>query len=193
MKKTIKDLENKILEKASSEAEQLISKAKKAKERIIKAALEDAKEIEREANKKGTESLDLEKKIISSEKIIDEKKEYLLVRDKIFEQLVHDLEGMFQEMLNSDKFGSWIKSKCLEIINAEKEKMILVTGKWDRKTFKQIIKGIKDLSLKDESIERGFILRSEKNEYDFRFSVLARNLVHENRKMILSMLDGLNG
>ena len=190
MKKTIKDLENKILEKASLEAEQLISKAKKARERVIKAALEDAKEIEREAKKKGTESLDLEKKIISSEKIIDERKEYLFVRDKIFEQLIHDLEGVFQEMFDNDKFRSWIKSNCLEIVKAEKKKMILVTRKKDKKTFKQIIKGIKDLSLKDESIERGFLLRSEKNEYDFRFNVLARNLVHENRKMILSMLDG---
>jgi vacuolar-type H+-ATPase subunit E/Vma4 len=190
MKKTIKDLEKKILNKASSEAEQLISKAKKAKERIIKAALEDAKKIEIEAKKKGTESLDLEKKIISSEKIIDERKEYLLVRDKIFEQLIHDLEGVFQKMLDNGRFRSWIKSKCIEIVNAEKEKMILVTRKEDKKTFEQIIKGIKDLSLNDELMERGFLLRSEKNEYDFRFNVLARNLVHENSKMILSKLDG---
>lgn len=193
MKKTIKDLENKILDKASSEAEKLISKAKKAKERVINAALDNAKEIEREAKKKGMESLDLEKKIISSEKIIDERKEYLLVRGKIFEQLIYDLERLFQEMLDNDKFKGWIKSKCLEIVNAEKEKMILVTRKEDKKTFIQIIKGIKDLSLKDESIERGFLLRSEKNEYDFRFRILARNLVHENSKMILSMLDGKNG
>jgi vacuolar-type H+-ATPase subunit E/Vma4 len=190
MKKTIKDLKNKILDKASSEAEQLISKAKKAKERIIRTALDDAKEIEREANKKGMESLDLEKKIISSEKVIDERKEYLLVRRKIFEQLINDLEVLFQEMLDDDKFRSWIKSKCIEIVNFEKEKMVLVTRREDKKTFKKIIKGIKDLSLKDEPIDKGFLIRSEKNEYDFRFNVLARNLVHENSKMIISMLDG---
>ena len=193
MKKGIKELEKKILDKAYDEATQLVSKAKKAKGRIIKIAREEAREIEEEAQNKGKKLLGIEKKRISSEKMIDEKKEYLTIRQKIIECLKEDLEKKFIEMLKNNEFREWVKSKCKEIIHTEKEKMVLVTREGDKKTYKEIVKELENLSLIIEPIESGFLLRGEKTEYDFRFNILAENLICENKNMIVSILCEENG
>lgn len=193
MKKGIKELEKKILDKAYDEANQLVSKAKKAKGRIIKIAREEAREIEEEAQNKGKKLLGIEKKRISSEKMIDEKKEYLSIRQKIIECLKEDLEKKFIEMLKNNEFREWVKSKCKEIIHTEKEKMVLVTREGDKKIYKEIVKELENLSLIIEPIESGFLLRGEKTEYDFRFNILAENLICENKNMIVSILCGENG
>ncbi|MCK4321054.1 hypothetical protein KAX08_00850 [candidate division WOR-3 bacterium] len=193
MKKGIKELEKKILDKAYDEANQLVSKAKKAKGRIIKIAREEAREIEEEAQNKGKKLLGIEKKRISSEKMIDEKKEYLTIRQKIIECLKEDLEKKFIEMLKNNEFREWVKSKCKEIIHTEKEKMVLVTREGDKKTYKEIVKELENLSLIIEPIESGFLLRGEKTEYDFRFNILAENLIWEDKNMIVSILYEENG
>ena len=193
MKKGIKELEKKILDKAYDEANQLVSKAKKAKGRIIKIAREEAREIEEEAQNKGKKLLGIEKKIISSEKMIDEKKEYLTIRQKIIECLKEDLEKKFIEMLKNNEFREWVKSKCKEIIHTEKEKMVLVTREGDKKIYEEIVKELENLSLIIEPIESGFLLRGEKTEYDFRFNILAENLICENKNMIVSILCEENG
>lgn len=193
MKKGIKELEKKILDKAYDEATQLVSKAKKAKGRIIKIAREEAREIEEEAQNKGKKLLGIEKKRISSEKMIDEKKEYLTIRQKIIECLKEDLEKKFIEMLKNNEFREWVKSKCKEIIHTEKEKMVLVTREVDKKIYEEIVKELENLSLIIEPIESGFLLRGEKTEYDFRFNILAENLICENKNMIVSILCEENG
>ncbi|MBA7677161.1 MAG: hypothetical protein E3J23_03375 [Candidatus Stahlbacteria bacterium] len=193
MKKGIKELEKKILDKAYDEATQLVSKAKKAKGRIIKIAREEAREIEEEAQNKGKKLLGIEKKRISSEKMIDEKKEYLTIRQKIIECLKEDLEKKFIEMLKNNEFREWVKSKCKEIIHTEKEKMVLVTREGDKKIYEEIVKELENLSLIIEPIESGFLLRGEKTEYDFRFNILAENLICENKNMIVSILCEENG
>jgi len=193
MKKGIKELEKKILDKAYDEANQLVSKAKKAKGRIIKIAREEAREIEEEAQNKGKKLLGIEKKRISSEKMIDEKKEYLTIRQKIIECLKEDLEKKFIEMLKNNEFREWVKSKCKEIIHTEKEKMVLVTREGDKKIYEEIVKELENLSLIIEPIESGFLLRGEKTEYDFRFNILAENLICENKNMIVSILCEENG
>jgi len=193
MKKGIKELEKKILNKAYDEATQLVSKAKKAKGRIIKIAREEAREIEEEAQNKGKKLLGIEKKRISSEKMIDEKKEYLTIRQKIIECLKEDLEKKFIEMLKNNEFREWVKSKCKEIIHTEKEKMVLVTREGDKKIYEEIVKELENLSLIIEPIESGFLLRGEKTEYDFRFNILAENLICENKNMIVSILCEENG
>lgn len=193
MKKGIKELEKKILDKAYDEANQLVSKAKKAKERIIKIAREEVREIEEEAQNKGKKLLGIEKKRISSEKMIDEKKEYMIIRQKIIECLKEDLEKKFIEMLKNNEFREWVKSKCKEIIHTEKEKMVLVTREGDKKIYEEIVKELENLSLIIEPIESGFLLRGEKTEYDFRFNILAENLICENKNMIVSILCEENG
>jgi len=193
MKKGIKELEKKILDKAYDEATQLVSKAKKAKGRIIKIAREEAREIEEEAQNKGKKLLGIEKKRISSEKMIDEKKEYLTIRQKIIECLKEDLEKKFIEMLKNNEFREWVKSKCKEIIHTEKEKMVLVTREGDKKIYEEIVEELENLSLIIEPIESGFLLRGEKTEYDFRFNILAENLICENKNMIVSILCEENG
>lgn len=193
MKKGIKELEKRLLDKAYEEAKKSVSKAKKARGRIIKQAREKAKEIEEEATKKGKRMLEVEKKRISSEKTIDEKKEYLMLRQRIFKRLREDLEKKFTEMLKKGEFNDWIKSKCKEITHTEKERMFFITREKDKEIYKEIVKGIENLSLKIESIEPGFLLRGEKREYDFRLHLLVENLVHENRKMIISVLGKENG
>lgn len=193
MKKGIKELEKKILDKAYDEATQLVSKAKKAKGRIIKIAREEAREIEEEAQNKGKKLLGIEKKRISSEKMIDEKKEYLTIRQKIIECLKEDLEKKFIEMLKNNEFREWVKSKCKEIIHTEKEKMVLVTRERDKKIYEEIVKELENLSLIIEPIESGFLLRGEKTEYDFRFNILAENLICENKNVIVSILCEENG
>lgn len=193
MKKGIKELEKKILDKAYDGANQLVSKAKKAKGRIIKIAREEAREIEEEAQNKGKKLLGIEKKRISSEKMIDEKKEYLTIRQKIIECLKEDLEKKFIEMLKNNEFREWVKSKCKEIIHTEKEKMVLVTREGDKKIYEEIVKELENLSLIIEPIESGFLLRGEKTEYDFRFNILAENLICENKNMIVSILCEENG
>lgn len=193
MKKGIKELEKKILDKAYDEATQLVSKAKKAKGRIIKIAREEAREIEEGAQNKGKKLLGIEKKRISSEKMIDEKKEYLTIRQKIIECLKEDLEKKFIEMLKNNEFREWVKSKCKEIIHTEKEKMVLVTREGDKKIYEEIVKELENLSLIIEPIESGFLLRGEKTEYDFRFNILAENLICENKNMIVSILCEENG
>lgn len=193
MKKGIKELEKKILDKAYDEANQLVSKAKKAKGRIIKIAREEAREIEEEAQNKGKKLLGIEKKRISSEKMIDEKKEYLTIRQKIIECLKEDLEKKFIEVLKNNEFREWVKSKCKEIIHTEKEKMVLVTREGDKKIYEEIVKELENLSLIIEPIESGFLLRGEKTEYDFRFNILAENLICEDKNMIVSILCEENG
>lgn len=193
MKKGIKELEKKILDKAYDEANQLVSKAKKAKGRIIKIAREEAREIEEEAQNKGKKLLGIEKKRIRSEKMIDEKKEYLTIRQKIIKCLKEDLEKKFIEMLKNNEFREWVKSKCKEIIHTEKEKMVLVTREGDKKIYEEIVEELENLNLIIEPIESGFLLRGEKTEYDFRFNILAENLICENKNMIVSILCEENG
>ncbi len=188
MKKGIKELEKKILDRAYEEAEQLVSKTKKARERIIRMAREEAKEIEGEAKRKGEKNFEIEKKRIKSEKAIDERKGILIMHQKIFERLTLDLEEQLFEMLKNNEFNDWIKAKCEEIIRIEKDKMLFVAREEDMDIYKEIVDGIENISLIIEPIGPGFLLRGEKNEYDFRFRLLSQNLIHEHRKMVMSIL-----
>lgn len=193
MKKGIKELEKKILDKAAVEAEQLITRAKKARQRIIRKAKEEEKVIEEEAIKKGEGLLEIEKRRIVSEKLIDERKESLTLRQKLFEFLITDVEERMLEMLKKGKFNDWIKSKCKEIIHAEKGGMTLITREEDKDIYEGIGEGIEDLEIEIESLESGFLLRGEGIEYDFRFHLLGENLIRENRNLIISMLGVDNG
>lgn len=193
MKKGIEDLEKKIINKANEEAELVVSRAKKARLRILKGAKEEAKEIEEEAKKKGEEFFEKEKRRIISEKRIDEKKEILSVRQKVLDQLALDMEQCLLEMLKRDEMSEWIKSKCEEIIDKEREKMVLVTREKDKEIYEKIVKKIHNLMVGVEPIETGFLLRCEECEYDFRFNVISQNVIHRNRKIIVSMLGENSG
>jgi len=193
MKKGIKELEKKMLDKAAEEAEQLITRAKKARQRIIKKAREGGKVIEGEARKKGEGLLEIEKRRIVSEKLIDERKKSLTLRQKLFEFLITDVEERMLEMLKKGEFNGWIKSKCKEIIHTEKRGMTLITREEDKDIYEEIGEGIEDLKIEIESLEPGFLLRGEKIEYDFRFHLLGENLIRENRNLIISMLGVDNG
>jgi len=193
MKKGIKELEKKMLDKAAVEAEQLITRAKKARQRIIRKAREEGRVIEEEARKKGEGLLEIEKRRIVSEKLIDERKESLTLRQKLFEFLITDVEERMLEMLKKGEFNDWIKSKCKEIIHVEKGGMALITREEDKDIYEEIGEGIENLKIEIESLESGFLLRGEGIEYDFRFHLLGENLIRENRNLIISMLGVDNG
>lgn len=193
MKKGIEDLEKKILNKANEEAELVVSRAKKARLRILKGAKEGAKEIEKEAKKKGEELFEKEKRRMISEKKIDEKREILSVRQRILEQLTLDMEQCLLEMLKRNEMSEWIKSKIEEIVKGKREKVVLVTREKDKEIYEKIVRKIHNLTVEIEPIGPGFLLRSEENEYDFRFNVISQNVIHRDRKIIISMLGENNG
>ncbi len=192
MKDNIKELKEKIIGSAREEAENLISRSKKAEERILIQAREKEKKIKEEAEKKGKLLFEKEKARMVSKKKMDEKKEFFYLRKKLFELLRKDLAENLVLMFKDGKLDSWIKSCCRDIIKKEK-KALLVVREADLRNFKKICSGIEALSFDCEPMLSGFLIRSGKNEYDFRFSLLANNILKQNIKVIAAKLGVTGG
>ena len=190
MKKNITELREKIIGNAEKEAETMVSRAQKARDRILSQAKQEAEEIKREAEERGKALFEKEKSRIISRKKMDEKKKILILRKQFFEFLLVDLEKELISLLKKGKLDSWIKS-CCENILKEEDKISLLTGEKYIKKFKKICKDMKNINFKDEQIPPGFLIRGQDYEYDFRFSVLARNILERNRKNISDKL-GVN-
>lgn len=193
MKKDIGELKERILKKAEAEVKQMVTHAKKARERILERAKEDSEEIQENARKKALEIFQLEERKIEAERTIQKRREELKIRGKIFDFMIRDLEDRIYEMLKKGELNSWIREEIKEIILLEGEKMTLVTKDKDKKLFKKLIKGIKGIQIKTTEMEPGFLLRGVKSEYDFRFHLLAKNLLDRNRKTVFSMIRLDNG
>lgn len=191
MSKGIKELENKIKEKAEKEAGQLISRAKKARKRIIDRAEEEAEEIIRNARQKGKKMYEREQKKIHSEKIIDEKKEILTVREKIIDRVKNDLEKKLYGMMKKGEMNSWIENRCREIKEIEEDDLTFVTS--DEEIYRDIVKNLDGIQLKKEPVENGFLLRTRDEEYDFRLNVLIENLIKKNRISLMKEIEVENG
>lgn len=193
MKENIKELENKIIEKAEEEAENIISRAKKAQKRIIDKAKTQAGEILENARNEGKKMLETEKNKIQSEKVIDERKEILTAREETVKQIERDLREKILKKINNGELGKWIEKSCREIQKKEEKNLEMVVREEDIEIFRSIVKNIESISIKKEDIEPGFILRCQNNEYDFRISTLSRNLIQDNREILMKKLEGKNG
>jgi vacuolar-type H+-ATPase subunit E/Vma4 len=192
MKNDINELKEKLIGNAKKEAENLLSRSKKAEERILIQAREEEKKIKEEAEKKGKFLFEKEKARMISKKKMDEKKDFFSLRNKLFELLRKDLEGKLVLMLKSGKLDGWIKSCCSGIVGEEKE-VILVARKEDLDIYKKICRGIEGLNFAGEPITPGFLIRSGENEYDFRFPILADNIIKQNTKIIAAKLGVTSG
>jgi len=192
MKKDVNELKEKIIGNARKEAESLLSRAKKAEVRILTQAREEEKKIKEEAEKKRKSLFEKEKTRIVSKKNMDEKKDIFLLRNKLFELLHEDLEGKLILMLKDSKLDNWVRSCCYEIIKEEKE-IVLVAREEDLSVFKKICRGISDLNFAGEPMMSGFLIRSGESEYDFRFSLLADNIIKQNMKIIAVKLGVKSG
>jgi vacuolar-type H+-ATPase subunit E/Vma4 len=192
MKNDINELKEKIISNAKNEAESLLSRAKKAEGRILIQAREEEKKIKEEAEKKGKLLFEKEKTRMVSKKKMDEKKEFFHLRNKLFELLRKDLEENLVLMFKDGELDSWIKSCCRDVIEKEK-KALLVVRKVDLRNFKKICSGIESLNFASEPITAGFLIRSGENEYDFRFSLLANNILKQNIKIIAAKLGVIGG
>jgi vacuolar-type H+-ATPase subunit E/Vma4 len=190
MKKNITELREKIVGNAEKEAETMVSRAQKARDRILSQAKRAAEGIKREAQERGKALFEKEKSRIISRKKMDEKKKILVFRKQFFELLLVDLEKELISLLKKGKLDSWIKSCCEDILKEEDGVSLLVGGEYIEK-FKKICKGIKNVNFKDAQITSGFLIRGRDYEYDFRFSVLAKNILERNRKNISDKL-GVN-
>lgn len=192
MKDNIKELEEKILKDAREEADTLVSRAKKARERILQQARSEAKEIKEQAKKEGEALFEKEEAKVSAKKEIDKKKSLFSLRRKIFDKLHEDISEKLLSMLKKGELNDWIKSSCKEIIKEEKE-VALVSSEENLSHLRKICKGVKGLSFKSESMLDGFLLRGEKNEYDFRFSLLAEKIIKENMSIVVDELGVIDG
>jgi vacuolar-type H+-ATPase subunit E/Vma4 len=192
MKDDIKELKEKILSSARKEAENLLSRSKKAEERILVQAKEEEKKIKEEAEKKGKALFEKEKARMTSKRKMDEKKEFLSLRNRLFELLHEDLEQELVSMFKNGKLDGWIRSSAGEVVSEEK-KVVLVAGEKDLDNYKKICRGMEGLSFSGEPGMSGFLMRSEKNEYDFRFSLLADKIIKQNKKIIAVKLGVASG
>jgi vacuolar-type H+-ATPase subunit E/Vma4 len=192
MKNDIKQLKEKIIGDAKKEAKSLLSRAKKAEGRILIQAKEEEKKIKEEAEKKGKFLFEKEKTRIVSKKKMDEKKGFFYLRNKLFGLLRKDLEEKLVLMLKDGKLENWIKSCCNDVIKEEKN-AVLVAREKDLDIFKKICSGIKGLDFTGEPITDGFLIRSEEKEYDFRFSLIADNIIKQNMKIIAAKLGVKSG
>lgn len=187
MKKNIEELKEKIIGNAEKEAEAVLSRARKAKGRILHKAKDETKQIKKEAEEKGKSLFEKEKSRIKSKKKMDEQKEKLLLRRQLVELVKLDLEKELLSMLKKGKLNVWILSRCKEILK-EEEKLSLIADKEYIDYFKEICKELKDIGLSEDKIKPGFLIRGEKNEYDFRFSVLSENIIKQKMEMIINRL-----
>ncbi len=192
MKKDIKELKEKVISNAEKEADDLLSRAKKVEKRILIQAREEERKIKEEAEKKGKSLFEKEKIRINSKKKNDEKKEFFSLRNKLFELLHKDLEEMLVLMLKTGKLNDWVKSCCEEIIKEEKE-VTLIARKEDLGDLKKICSGLNGLNFTGEPVNRGFLIRSKENEYDFRFSLLSSKILKQNIKMVADELGVKSG
>jgi vacuolar-type H+-ATPase subunit E/Vma4 len=192
MKNDVKELKGKIISDAKKEAESLISRAKKAEQRILIQAKEEEKKIKEEAEKKGKLLFEKEKARMDSKKKMDEKKGFFSLRNKLFGLLRKDLEEKLILMLKDGKLDNWIKSCASEVVDDEK-KAVLVAREKDLGSFRKICSGVEGLSFDYEPMLPGFLIRSEENEYDFRFSLLADNMIKQNMRIIAVRLGVTSG
>ena len=193
MKEDIKELEDKIIKKAEEEAETITSRAEKARERMIQKSRNEAKEILENARNEGRKMLESNKSKIQSEKIVDERQQKLNAREDIINQIEKDLRGKIQESIQNGELNEWIKEKCLEIQKSENRDIKMIVREEDYNILKKIVDGLENISIEKGAVEPGFLLQSGNNEYDFRVSTLSRNLIGENRKFLVDILEEENG
>ncbi len=187
MKKDIEELKQKIIGNAEKEAEAVLSRSRKAKERIFRKAKDEVKKIKKGADEKGKSLFEKEKSRIKSKKQRDEQKEKILLRKQLIELVELDLEKELLSMLKNGKLNAWILSRCKEILK-EEEKLSLIADKEYLDYVQEICKELKNISLSEEKIKPGFLIRGENNEYDFRFSVLAENIIKKKTGIIIDKI-----
>jgi len=192
MKNNINELKEKIIGSAKEEAATVLSRAGKAKERILNQAKEEEKKIKEEAEERGKILFEKEKSRIISKEKMDKKKELLVLRKQLFDLLFADLEKELSSMLKKGKLDSWIVSCCKEILKKEEEISFVAEEEYIN-YFEEICKNMKNIKFAGESIKAGFLIIGKDNEYDFRFSVLAGNIIKQNMKMIAVKLGVNNG
>ncbi len=192
MKNNINELREKIISNAEEEAEVLLSRAQKAKERVLKQAKEEEEKIKKEAEERGKLLFEKEKSRIVSKKKMNDKKEFFTLRKQLFELLHTDLEKKLISMLKKSELDNWIKSCCEEVLKIEKEASFVADKEYIG-NFKKICKGIEGLNFESEAIEAGFLIRGRDDEYDFRFFLIAGNILRQNMKIIADKLGVSDG
>jgi len=192
MKNNINELREKIINSAEEEAEVLLSRAQKAKERVLKQAKEEEEKIKKGAEERGKLLFEKEESRIISKKKMNDKKDFFALRKQLFELLYTDLEKKLISMLKKSKLDNWIKSCCEEVLKIEKEASF-VSGEEYIVYFRKICKGIEGLNFESEPMEAGFLIRGKDDEYDFRFSLIAGNIIKQNMKIIADKLGVSNG
>jgi len=95
-------------------------------------------------------------------------------------------------MLKKSELDNWIKSCCEEVLKIEKEASFVADKEYIG-NFKKICKGIEGLNFESEAIEAGFLIRGRDDEYDFRFFLIAGNILRQNMKIIADKLGVSDG
>ncbi|MEJ2356152.1 MAG: hypothetical protein P8Y62_09700 [candidate division WOR-3 bacterium] len=93
-----------------------------------------------------------------------------------------------------EKEKSRIRSK--KKMDKQKEKLVLrkqlvdflIADKEYIDYLREICKGLNGISISEEKIKPGFLIRGKNNEYDFRFSVLAENIIKQKMGMIIDKI-----
>lgn len=192
MRNNIDELREKIVGNAEKEAKTMVQRAQKASDRILNQAKVEVRKIKEEAEERGRTLFEKGKSRIISREKMDEKKDLMILRKQLFEILSSDLEQELISLLKEGKLDFWIKSCCEEILK-EEEKFTLVTNKEYIAYFEKICEDIQGISVSDENMKPGFLIRGKDKEYDFRFFVIAGNIINRNRKNIADKLGISHG
>jgi len=177
----IEDIEKRIIEEATGEAEKLKREAQEKKQEILKASEETCIECEKGFLEKGESSAEAKKRSILTPVRLKAKRDMLKAKqdiiDKAFSQALELLSKLNKTTYKRYLLGLYKKApyyREVEIIPKKgKEKLISKTLEAIKKEYKQKNKEFKYKILKgNDGFSGGFILRSGKIEIDLTFDSL---------------------
>ncbi|HMA63265.1 MAG TPA: hypothetical protein VKP78_11495 [bacterium] len=187
MTKKLSELKEQIISNAEQEAEKIRSRAKKVRDRTLRTARRKADRIVNRAEKQQEDNFIREKQKIEYEQEIQSRKKRLAIEQEILNELTEDLQDRLHNLFQKGQLDEWIFDQVKSILPQDKKIFTLLCCQEDKNKLQSILKSL-DLSIKPELNQSGFILTSEKDEYDFTFSTLAENLVTANKDQLLKSL-----
>ena len=171
-----------IRDKASTEENQIINAAKDQASSILEEssakAKAEAEEITEKANKEAKLILENEKvsaKREARDLVISGKNQVI---DEVLEKLISNLKNM-----DKDSYKKFVLN-TIQNSNIEKGEILLQKNLKDALTETDL----KGLTISDESVDEGFIIRDGKIEYDNRFSSLVKYKMDDIKKQISDSL-----
>ncbi|MCF7885549.1 MAG: V-type ATP synthase subunit E [Candidatus Marinimicrobia bacterium] len=188
MTKKLSELKESIVKNSEERAETIRSRAEKVKERTIRTSKRKADRILRNAEKSAEDDFEREKRKIKYDLEINSRKKKLTIEQRIIDDLKNELEERLINLFDNRKLDEWIKNQIKEIVRDSIEQFVLRCNSDHQKKYKELCADI-DIEVKSDDIKPGFLLKSEKDEYDFTFETLAENLVESGKEEILKDLQ----